>query len=132
MRRHWFPKPYADVVARLRVPGGFLLVAAFLWLSDPTPLSLLYGLPVSLLGLWLRGWAAGHIEKNERLRVRRGRADAAAARAPLLWRGPLPVEPLPPQPRVPGPGRLPGGHGAAPLEGVPLRLPGRKMTSTAS
>ena len=67
MRRHWFPKPYADVVARLRVPGGFLLVAAFLWLSDPTALSLFYGLPVSLLGLWLRGWAAGHLAKNERL-----------------------------------------------------------------
>ena len=67
MRRHWFPKPYADMVARLRVPGGFVLVAAFLWLSDPTPSSLLYGLPVSLLGLWLRGWAAGHLAKNERL-----------------------------------------------------------------
>jgi len=67
MHRHWFPKPYADFVARLRVPGGFLLVAAFLWLSDPTAPSLLYGLPVSVLGLWLRGWAAGHLAKNERL-----------------------------------------------------------------
>ena len=66
-RRHWFPKPYADLVARLRVPGGFLLVAAFLWLSRPTELSLLYGLPVSVLGLWLRGWAAGHLAKNQRL-----------------------------------------------------------------
>jgi protein-S-isoprenylcysteine O-methyltransferase Ste14 len=67
MRRHWFPKPYADFVARLRVPGGFLLVAAFVWLSQPTAMSLAYGLPVSVLGLWLRGWAAGHLAKNERL-----------------------------------------------------------------
>jgi len=27
-----FPKPYADAVAKLRVPCGFVLVAAFLWL----------------------------------------------------------------------------------------------------
>jgi protein-S-isoprenylcysteine O-methyltransferase Ste14 len=67
MRRYWFPKPYSDCVARLRVPGGFLLVAAFLWFSDPTRASLLFGLPVSVLGVWLRGWAAGHLEKNERL-----------------------------------------------------------------
>ena len=27
-----FPKPYADAVARLRVPSGFLLVIVFAWL----------------------------------------------------------------------------------------------------
>ncbi len=62
-----FPKPYADAVARLRVPGGFLLVAAFLWLSDPTLLSLWCGLPIAVLGLWLRGWAAGHVTKDSSL-----------------------------------------------------------------
>jgi hypothetical protein len=67
MRRYWFPKPYADFVARLRAPGGLLLAVIFLWLSDPAPLSLLRGLPVSVLGVWLRGWAAGHLAKNERL-----------------------------------------------------------------
>ena len=67
MRRHWFPKAYAEFAARLRVPGGFVLVAAFLWLSAPAPASLMYGLPVAALGLWLRGWAAGHLEKNQRL-----------------------------------------------------------------
>jgi protein-S-isoprenylcysteine O-methyltransferase Ste14 len=46
MRRYWFPKPYADAVARLRVAGGFILVAAF-------------------LGLAVRAWAAGHLAKNE-------------------------------------------------------------------
>ena len=67
MRRHWFPTAYAEFAARLRVPGGFVLVAAFLWLSAPAPASLMYGLPVAALGLWLRGWAAGHLEKNQRL-----------------------------------------------------------------
>jgi len=67
MRRHRFPKPYADLMARLRVPGGFVLVAAFAWLSDPSWRSLLCGLPVSVLGLWLRAWAAGHLAKNIRL-----------------------------------------------------------------
>jgi protein-S-isoprenylcysteine O-methyltransferase Ste14 len=66
-RRHRFPKPYADAVARLRVPSGFVLVAAFILLSDPTRRSIAFGLPVALLGLLLRGWAAGHLAKNERL-----------------------------------------------------------------
>jgi len=67
MRRSWFPKAYADLVARLRVPSGFLLVAAFLWLSKPGAASLAAGLPLAALGMWLRGWAAGHLAKNERL-----------------------------------------------------------------
>ncbi|MFN3323258.1 MAG: methyltransferase family protein [Bryobacteraceae bacterium] len=67
MRRNWFPKPYADVVARLRVPGGFVLVTAFLWLSNPNPESLALGIPISLLGLLLRGWAAGHLSKDRQL-----------------------------------------------------------------
>ena len=67
MPRVSFPKPYADAVARLRVPGGFLMVAAFLWLSAPTWTSLAWGLPVSLAGLALRAWAAGHLEKNRTL-----------------------------------------------------------------
>jgi protein-S-isoprenylcysteine O-methyltransferase Ste14 len=62
-----FPKPYADRVAKLRVPCGFILVAAFLWLSAPTATSLIIGLPVSILGLALRAWAAGHLEKNTTL-----------------------------------------------------------------
>jgi protein-S-isoprenylcysteine O-methyltransferase Ste14 len=67
MRRYRFPKAYADVVARLRVPSGFLLVAAFAYLATPSAQSLLYGVPVSIAGLLLRGWAAGHLAKNENL-----------------------------------------------------------------
>ncbi len=62
-----FPKRYADLVARLRVPSGFLLVAAFAWFSEPSARSLAFGLPVALAGLALRAWAAGHLAKNERL-----------------------------------------------------------------
>jgi protein-S-isoprenylcysteine O-methyltransferase Ste14 len=62
-----FPKTYADRVAKLRVPGGFVLVAAFLWLAQPSRDSLAAGLPIALLGLLLRGWAAGHLEKNRQL-----------------------------------------------------------------
>jgi protein-S-isoprenylcysteine O-methyltransferase Ste14 len=62
-----FPKRYADVVARLRVPSGFLLVAAFAFFARPSPESLAWGVPVSLAGLALRGWAAGHLAKNREL-----------------------------------------------------------------
>lgn len=62
-----FPKAYADFVARLRVPCGFLLVAAFAWFSHPDAGSLAYGLPVAAIGLALRGWAAGHLAKNQAL-----------------------------------------------------------------
>jgi protein-S-isoprenylcysteine O-methyltransferase Ste14 len=62
-----FPKPYADVVAKLRVPSGFLIVAVFAWFSNPTAASLALGIPISLLGLALRGWAAGCLAKNQEL-----------------------------------------------------------------
>jgi protein-S-isoprenylcysteine O-methyltransferase Ste14 len=69
MRRHWFPKPYADAVAKLRVPAGFVMVAAFAWFSHPNAGSLAIGLPLSACGLALRAWAAGHLAKNQRLAV---------------------------------------------------------------
>lgn len=62
-----FPKAYADRVAKLRVPGGFVLIVAFLWLAQPTWASLLVGMVVAALGLGLRAWAAGHLEKNQTL-----------------------------------------------------------------
>jgi protein-S-isoprenylcysteine O-methyltransferase Ste14 len=68
-RRHWFPKPYADAVARLRVPAGFVMVAAFAWFSHPDFVSLGVGAAISACGLALRAWAAGHLAKNQRLAV---------------------------------------------------------------
>jgi protein-S-isoprenylcysteine O-methyltransferase Ste14 len=66
-RRYFFPKHYADVVQRLRVPLGFVLVGAFAWLAAPTPGSLVAGLPVALVGVAARAWAAGHLKKNTEL-----------------------------------------------------------------
>ncbi len=62
-----FPKPYADAVARLRVPSGFLIVIVFAWQSRPTAESLAWGIPVSIAGLALRAWAAGCLAKNRQL-----------------------------------------------------------------
>ena len=62
-----FPKRYADRVARLRVPSGFLIVLLFALLSHPTAPSLGAGLPFCLIGLALRGWAAGCLAKNQQL-----------------------------------------------------------------
>jgi protein-S-isoprenylcysteine O-methyltransferase Ste14 len=62
-----FPKTYADFAQRLRVPAGFVLLATFAWISRPSAFSLEVGLPVAIVGLLLRGWAAGHLAKNEQL-----------------------------------------------------------------
>jgi protein-S-isoprenylcysteine O-methyltransferase Ste14 len=62
-----FPKRYADAVAKLRVPSGFVLVVVFAWFSRPTAHSLVLGLPFGLLGLFLRAWAAGCLAKNRQL-----------------------------------------------------------------
>lgn len=62
-----FPKLYADAVARLRVPSGFLIVAVFAWFSNPSRGSLLVGAPIAALGLALRAWAAGCLAKDREL-----------------------------------------------------------------
>jgi protein-S-isoprenylcysteine O-methyltransferase Ste14 len=69
MRRHWFPKAYADLVAKLRVTAGFIMVAAFAWFAHPDRTSLEIGVPLSALGIALRAWASGHLAKNQRLAV---------------------------------------------------------------
>jgi protein-S-isoprenylcysteine O-methyltransferase Ste14 len=62
-----FPKQYAELAARTRVPAGFLVMAAFLWFARPTVATLLAGSSIALLGLGIRAWAAGHLAKNQRL-----------------------------------------------------------------
>lgn len=80
MRKHWFPKPYADFVMRMRVPSGFLLAICFGLLAAPTRESLLVGLAIAIPGLALRAWAAGHLKKNQNL----------ASGGPYAWtRNPL-------------------------------------------
>lgn len=50
-------------VARLRVPGGFVIAALVLWLARPSWRSLAVGAAVAAPGAALRIWAAGHLEK---------------------------------------------------------------------
>lgn len=60
-------KTWELVVRRVRVPLGFLLAAAFLYLARPSWLSLGIGALVAVPGLALRAAAAGHVKKNEEL-----------------------------------------------------------------
>jgi protein-S-isoprenylcysteine O-methyltransferase Ste14 len=52
-------------LARRRVPLGFLLGVAVLWLARPTGLSLAAGGLVACAGEALRIWAAGHLHKSQ-------------------------------------------------------------------
>ena len=60
-------KRYAKFAARIRVPCGFLLVAAYAVFAQPRPTLLALGAAVALAGVALRACAAGHLEKNLRL-----------------------------------------------------------------
>lgn len=54
-------------IQRWRVPLGFLCAILFVLFARPQPLTLLVGGVISLIGLAIRAWAAGHIRKNETL-----------------------------------------------------------------
>jgi len=54
---------------RWRVPLGFLAAVVFILFAKPTPVTLGIGAAISVLGLALRAWAAGHIRKNDALAV---------------------------------------------------------------
>lgn len=54
-------------IQRWRVPLGFLCAAVFILFAQPTLRSLIIGGAVSLVGLAVRGWSAGHIRKNSEL-----------------------------------------------------------------
>ena len=55
------------MVQRLRVPLGFVIAAAVLYLAEPTVTSILAGLPVALIGAVFRALAAGVIKKDSAL-----------------------------------------------------------------
>ena len=55
--------------ARWRVRLGYPLAILVLWLARPTPQSVLLAVPVGLIGLFVRGVAAGHLRKQEVLTV---------------------------------------------------------------
>jgi hypothetical protein len=58
---------YSETAKRLRLPLGFLLGISYLIFARPTPLTLAVGGTIALIGVAVRGWASGHISKNERL-----------------------------------------------------------------
>ena len=49
---------------KLRVPLGFLIAVAVLYLAEPTTISIIAGLPVALIGVLFRALAAGVIKKD--------------------------------------------------------------------
>jgi protein-S-isoprenylcysteine O-methyltransferase Ste14 len=53
-----------QLLARRRVPLGFLAAAFVLWLAEPTGVSLVAGGMLGAAGEALRIWAAGHISKS--------------------------------------------------------------------
>jgi len=70
----------AAPIQKIRVPLGFAYGLLFLWLSRPTPALLVSGLAIAALGLALRVWASGHLNKGREL----------ASRGPYAWtRNPL-------------------------------------------
>ena len=58
---------YATWAARWRVPLGFAMGIAFIFVAQPTLHLLWTGGGIALLGLLLRALAAGYLEKGQRL-----------------------------------------------------------------
>lgn len=56
-------------IQRWRVPLGFACGIVFVVLAKPTPIVLLVGGGISVLGLAVRAWASGHIRKNDALAI---------------------------------------------------------------
>ena len=52
------------LIARLRVPLGFVFGVVCLWLARPTASSVMAGALVAIVGESIRVWAAGHLEKG--------------------------------------------------------------------
>jgi hypothetical protein len=55
--------------SRWRVRLSYPLAILVLWFAHPTPRSILWAMPIGLLGLFLRACAAGHLHKQEVLTV---------------------------------------------------------------
>ncbi len=58
---------WSKVAKRIRVPLGFALAVAYIWLARPTWTSIAIGAAVSILGVMIRASASGHVKKNEEL-----------------------------------------------------------------
>lgn len=58
---------WAKIAKRIRVPLGFAFAVLYLWLAKPTPTSVVIGLALVILGIFVRTVASGHVQKNEQL-----------------------------------------------------------------
>lgn len=58
---------WARIARRIRVPLSFVFAVAYVWLAEPTVLSIAVGLPIAAVGLALRAAAAGHVRKDREL-----------------------------------------------------------------
>jgi len=56
-------------IQRWRVPLGFACAALFIIFAGPTRSTLVAGAIVSVIGLAIRAWSAGHIRKNDALAI---------------------------------------------------------------
>jgi protein-S-isoprenylcysteine O-methyltransferase Ste14 len=55
------------VARRIRVPLGFACAIVYVWLAQPTKLSMIVGGLLLIPGLLLRAVASGHVQKNREL-----------------------------------------------------------------
>jgi protein-S-isoprenylcysteine O-methyltransferase Ste14 len=58
---------WSRVARRIRVPLGFIFAVVYIWLAQPTRISLIAGALVMVPGLVLRGLASGHVQKDQEL-----------------------------------------------------------------
>jgi protein-S-isoprenylcysteine O-methyltransferase Ste14 len=68
-RLDWIAR-WQRVARRIRVPLGFVVAALYvfaLWRHAPLPAAVAWSLVLVLPGLWLRGYAAGYVKKNQEL-----------------------------------------------------------------
>lgn len=60
-------KRYFEFAARIRVSSGFLIAAVYVVFCRPAAAAFMAGATIALLGIVLRGYAAGHLDKNRQL-----------------------------------------------------------------
>ena len=57
------------LLSKIRVPAGFVCAALYLYFSTPSSRSLWIGGSLAFVGILIRAWATGHIQKNDELTV---------------------------------------------------------------
>ena len=58
---------WQKIAKRVRVPLGFAFAVFYVWFSHPTRASWVTGAAIALLGVWIRAYASGYVNKNESL-----------------------------------------------------------------